>query len=86
MFGGEINYYHEKYKSYPAAADDHLFDAVMQVANAVTAGKTNKTDILEYLKQDFKGVAGQYTYLGDGSFSLVLVKKTYRDGKFVKTE
>ena len=78
-----IDEFHSKYGSYPTIAGDFLYDAVTEIAHAVNGSDGSKPEIIKYLKQSFSGVAGKYSYNGDGSFDIGQVVKKWDGQKFV---
>ncbi len=81
-----LNKYFAKYNMYPATAGDNLYDAVTQLANTLIKEDGLNTGVMKLLRQDFTGVSGGYRYLGDGSFDLEQVVKTWNGSGFVEVK
>jgi len=80
-----LDEYFAKNNMYPATAGDNLYDAVAQLATALAKDSSN-TSVMAYLRADFTGVSGNYKYLGDGSYDLEQVVKTWNGSKFVEVK
>ena len=81
-----LDEYFAKYNMYPATAGDNLYDAVTQMALAVSQNNGSNLATINFLKKDFTGVSGEYKYLGDGSFDLKQVVKAWNGSKFVEVK
>ena len=81
-----LDEYFTKYNMYPATACDNLYDAVIQMAKATTQNIGLNSAVMKYLRKDFVGVSGEYKYLGDGSYDLKQVVKTWNGNKFVEVK
>jgi branched-chain amino acid transport system substrate-binding protein len=81
-----LDEYFTKYGMYPATAGDNLYDAVTQLANSLTKENGINTKVIKDLRQNFTGVSGYYKYLGDGSFDLEQVVKTWNGSKFIEVK
>lgn len=79
-----LDKYYAKHGMYPATAGDNLYDAVTQLAKILINKNASGPDVMNSLRNDFMGVSGQYTYLGDGSYDLKQVVKTWNGNKFVE--
>lgn len=77
---GYMDNFFSKYNTYPTIAGDYIYDAVTQLAKV--AGKSN-LEIVDSLRNDFRGVSGMYKYNGDGSFDVEQVVKKWDGNKFV---
>lgn len=78
--------YFVRYGMYPATAGDNLYDAVTQLTLAVVKSKGVNFGIIKELKGDFAGVSGRYKYLGNGSYDLKQVVKTWNGSKFIEVK
>ncbi len=79
-----LDEYYTKYNMYPATAGDNLYDAVIQLSKANIASNGSNLSVMKYLKKDFVGVSGEYKYLGDGSYDIRQVVKTWNGTKFIE--
>lgn len=81
-----LDKYFAKYNMYPATAGDNLYDAVTQLATALVKKNGSGEGVMSILREDFNGVSGEYKYLGDGSYDLEQVVKTWNGTKFIEVK
>jgi len=79
-----IKQYYAMFNTYPTVAGDHLFDAVTRASHAIIEAKGDKQEIVDFLREDFAGAAGQYVYMDDGSYDLGnIVAKKWDGERFI---
>jgi branched-chain amino acid transport system substrate-binding protein len=80
-----VDEYFKTYNSYPTVAGDYLFDAITRLSNIPAESRSNEK-IMDYLRKDFRGVAGAYTYKSDGSFDVLQIVKKWNGKEFIKVQ